>query len=137
MPQLWTETFVSQYFWLLLILLTFYFFIATKVIPNIANAIKARQIVDNKETAIENISFVNDKSIALFGLINKQNFEVNLSPLNWETIQEEWLTNNPENDTTYWIETNLSEESKQQLENDEDFDLSLEEFLQSEENKPA
>ena len=40
MPQLWTETFISQYFWLLLILLTFYYFMATKVIPVIADAMK-------------------------------------------------------------------------------------------------
>ena len=63
MPQLWTETFISQYFWLLFILLTFYYFIATKVIPIIAEAIKARQITDSSEKLLEKISFINDKSI--------------------------------------------------------------------------
>ena len=43
MPQLWTETFVSQYFWLILILLTFNYFFVNKVVPSIAKNIKARR----------------------------------------------------------------------------------------------
>lgn len=133
MPQLWTETFVSQYFWLLLILLTFYYFIATKVIPTIADAIKARQIADTTEKKVETIDFVNDKSISLFNLTSKQDYVVPLTTTNWDVIQTEWLSTNPENDNIYWIDTNLSEESKVQLEIEEDSELTLEEFLQTEE----
>jgi len=49
MPQLWIETFVSQYFWLLAILLTFYVFISTKVIPTISNTLKLRQVTETNE----------------------------------------------------------------------------------------
>ena len=43
MPQLWTETFVSQYFWLIVILVTFNSFFVNKVVPSIAKNIKARK----------------------------------------------------------------------------------------------
>lgn len=133
MPQLWTETFISQYFWLLFILLTFYYFIATKVIPIIAEAIKARQITDSSEKLLEKISFINDKSIKLFNLTSKQDYEIKLLTPNWEIIQTEWLSTNPENDNLYWIETKLTEEGKLQLETEEDSELTLDEFLQTEE----
>ena len=133
MPQLWTETFISQYFWLLLILLTFYYFMATKVIPVIADAMKARQITDTTEKNIETVDFVNDKSISLFNLTSKQDYEIKLTAPNWDIIQTEWLSTNPENDNIYWIDTNLSEESKIQLDIEEDSELTLEEFLQTEE----
>lgn len=133
MPQLWTETFISQYFWLLFILLTFYYFIATKVIPIIASAIKARQITDSSEKLLEKISFINDKSIKLFNLTSKQEYEIKLLTPNWEIIQTEWLSTNPENDNLYWIETKLTEESKLQLDTEEDSELTLDEFLQTEE----
>lgn len=133
MPQLWTETFISQYFWLLFILLTFYYFIATKVIPIIAEALKARQITDSSEKLLEKISFINDKSIKLFNLTSKQDYEIKLLTPNWEIIQTEWLSTNPENDNLYWIETKLTEEGKLQLETEEDSELTLDEFLQTEE----
>ena len=133
MPQLWTETFISQYFWLLFILLTFYYFIATKVIPIIAEALKARQITDSTEKLLEKISFINDKSIKLFNLTSKQDYEIKLLTPNWEIIQTEWLSTNPENDNLYWIETKLTEEGKLQLETEEDSELTLDEFLQTEE----
>ena len=136
MPQLWTETFISQYFWLLLILLTFYYFIATKVIPIIAEAIKARQVTDSSEKQLESspIKDGNDKSIKLFSLTSKQDYEIKLTAPNWEMIQTEWLSTNPENDNIYWVEANLTEESKVQLEVEEDSELTLDEFLQTEEN---
>jgi len=66
MPQLWIETFVSQYFWLLLILFTFYYFITVTVIPTISETLKARQISDNKETKIVTDLDVNEKAVTLF-----------------------------------------------------------------------
>jgi len=134
MPQLWTETFVSQYFWLLVILFTFYYFITTKVIPAIANAIKARQLSDNTEKQTETIAFVNDKSTNLFNTSSKQEITIESVILDGDLIQQEWLTTNPEQDNQYWIENNISEESKDYLNQEEDNDTSLEEFLQSEEN---
>lgn len=43
MPQLWTETIVTQYFWLFVILFAFYYLAVTIYIPQIANTIKARK----------------------------------------------------------------------------------------------
>jgi hypothetical protein len=44
MPQLAVETFVSQYFWLLVSLSGFYVFMVSQVIPNIALTIKSRKV---------------------------------------------------------------------------------------------
>jgi len=46
MPQLWTETIVTQYFWLVLILLGFYYIAVTKIIPQIAFTLKARRFYE-------------------------------------------------------------------------------------------
>ena len=40
MPQLWTETFVTQYFWLVVILLGFYYLAITEILPQIAFTLK-------------------------------------------------------------------------------------------------
>lgn len=47
MPQLWTETIVTQYFWLIVILLGFYYVAVTKLIPQIAFTLKARRILES------------------------------------------------------------------------------------------
>ena len=49
MPQLSIETFVSQYFWLVLIFFTLYFLMVTKFIPLISETLKARNTLDIKE----------------------------------------------------------------------------------------
>ena len=46
MPQLCFETFVSQYFWLVLTLFTLYYIIVTKLLPLISNSFKARSNID-------------------------------------------------------------------------------------------
>ena len=48
MPQLWTETLVTQYFWLVLILLGFYYLAVTTFIPQIAFTLKARKVLDSE-----------------------------------------------------------------------------------------
>ncbi len=132
MPQLWTETFITQYFWLLLILLTFYYFINTKVIPIIASNIKARQISDSSEISIENLSFINDKSINLFNIISKYQYLNPMDNTNWDSIQNEWLLTNPEDNTIYWVENNFLSNNNINID-EEELDLTLEEFLQNEE----
>ena len=132
MPQLWTETFVTQYFWFIFILLVFYFFIATKFIPNVANTLKARQINENTEIKSENVT--NTKTSDLFNQNIKQEHNILLSLPNWETIQNEWLLTKPEENNQYWIESTLTNESKEQLNIVEEEELSLEEFLKSDEN---
>lgn len=131
MPQLWTETFITQYFWLLLILLTFYYFIATKVIPVISESIKARQITETDKTT-EAVNFINDKSINLFSSTTKQDYETLITTINWDTVNIDWLSTNPENDTMNFIDSVLINETKIEIE--EENEMTLEEFLQSEEN---
>ena len=55
MPQLSIETFVSQYFWLVLIFFTLYFLMVTKFIPLISETLKARNTVDSKIKVQKNL----------------------------------------------------------------------------------
>lgn len=43
MPQLWTETIVTQYFWLVVVLFGFYYLAVTQIIPQIAFTLKTRK----------------------------------------------------------------------------------------------
>lgn len=47
MPQLNLETFVTQYFWLIVLLTIFYILCATIVIPKVATIFKTRQRLEN------------------------------------------------------------------------------------------
>lgn len=47
MPQLAIETFVSQYFWLVLILGTFYWISVTQIIPSISETLKTRRKIES------------------------------------------------------------------------------------------
>lgn len=47
MPQLNLETFVTQYFWLIVLLTFFYILCATIVIPKVATIFKTRQRLEN------------------------------------------------------------------------------------------
>jgi hypothetical protein len=66
MPQLAIETFVSQYFWLLVFLVTFHYVTSNVVIPNVVTTLRARKVVasDSEETeASESESLVERDSI--------------------------------------------------------------------------
>ena len=53
MPQLWTETMVSQYFWLTFIFFTLYIINATRIIPQIAFALKSRRFLGNLTSSLD------------------------------------------------------------------------------------
>lgn len=53
MPQLWIETWVSQYFWLLVVLVFFHYFMVNNVIPTIATIFKIRKTLGAKEDNLE------------------------------------------------------------------------------------
>lgn len=56
MPQLDTVTFMSQYFWFMLIFLLIYFRVVIYYLPNIARTLKLRYKIKNKDQAeINNI----------------------------------------------------------------------------------
>jgi hypothetical protein len=48
MPQLWTETIVTQNFWLIVIIIGFYYIAVTKLIPQIAFTLKARRTLETE-----------------------------------------------------------------------------------------
>ena len=125
MPQLWTETFVTQYFWLLLILFTFYYFISTDVIPKISNNIKARQISEEEALEIEEQEELNSIS----QLFNKQSIHVSTERIQWETVQTEWLASHPEENEKLWVEAKISEETLTELQNTDEEEQTLEEFV--------
>jgi hypothetical protein len=65
MPQLWTETFVTQYFWLVAILLGFYYIASLKIIPQIANTLKVRRelgSIDNQGLSAKASSNIVEKT---------------------------------------------------------------------------
>ena len=49
MPQLSIETFVTQYAWLMVILLTFYYFNVTEFIPRVSETLKLRNKIENEQ----------------------------------------------------------------------------------------
>jgi len=55
MPQLWIETWVGQFFWLLVILFIFHFYMVNNVIPTIATILKIRKTLGAKEEAITDL----------------------------------------------------------------------------------
>ena len=103
----------------------------TKVIPAISNTIKTRQITDSSDVKSETVVDTNVKTTDLFNLNSKQEHSVQLALPSWENVQNDWLSTTPENNNIYWIETNLSEESKLQLEELEENELSLEDFVEN------
>lgn len=50
MPQLSIETFVTQYFWLVVTLMVFYFLAVTQILPKIGNILKTRQEIESAST---------------------------------------------------------------------------------------
>lgn len=56
MPQLWIETWVTQYFWLLVIMFFFHFYMVNKVIPSIATILKIRKTLNIKTESSNNVT---------------------------------------------------------------------------------
>jgi len=70
MPQLSIETFISQYFWLVVVLMMFHFIVSSTIIPNIILTLKAREVVEESSaddtelfslTSLVNTTFSSDK----------------------------------------------------------------------------
>lgn len=126
MPQLWTETFVTQYFWLLIILFTFYYFILNQVIPRIAESLKSRQLTEEANTKTSEEDEVTNTS-ALFAPI-KQELDAQ-EKTTWEGVQSEWLSTNPEENELFWAKATISEETEEYIEYGDIAEQSLEDFV--------
>ena len=111
MPQLSIETFVSQYFWFISILLIFYFIAITQVIPRIAEIMKTRQKTaeptdialatsnevspeererDNTSTIFSNIG----KNVALTDEALRTDTDKSHSEIELKKASELWVKNN-------------------------------------------
>jgi len=62
MPQLSIETYVTQYFWLVVILFTFYYLSATKFLPKIAELLKTRKKIESEASGVS-LSSVDNNNI--------------------------------------------------------------------------
>lgn len=74
MPQIALETFVTQYFWMLIILGFFYYFVANTVLPQIALIYKTRKTLEDSSITSDKDSSDSSVSTKLSTLID--------SPLN-------------------------------------------------------
>ena len=89
MPQLSLETFVSQYFWLVVLFFYFYFQMVNWVIPKISQIIKIRKEVSNVEAtdsgkASDLLGFDGPISIASTPSISSTTAsDLNKTVLNW------------------------------------------------------
>ena len=62
MPQLWTETMVSQYFWLVTVFFILYIINATRIIPQIAYAIKSRRFLGNEASSAVSLDLASNST---------------------------------------------------------------------------
>lgn len=97
MPQLHIETFVTQYFWLVVCLFVFYYINAVEILPSISEILKIRQKLEiskdeKKEKDIEGESIKEGKSIITEASTIKQqtiiikntyNKELSVANINW------------------------------------------------------
>lgn len=93
MPQLNIETFVTQYFWLIVILFGFYIVVVTTIIPSIASSFKLRKKLTVSEDAAEELNSSASTQEAVWTL--------NVSHALWEGDKSSTLSNSG------WIEKNL------------------------------
>ena len=81
MPHLAIETYVSQYFWFMLILVVFHTFMTDTVIPRISSLIKARKAsvksVEGSAVVVEELSGV---ALANNTLALTANYSVGVTP---------------------------------------------------------
>jgi len=91
MPQLWIETWVGQYFWLLVILFCFHFYMVNTVIPTIATIFKIRKTLGIKQ----------DEVTADSKLLDPDSLKIDLttstpeiaSTTNFGSVRSSWIKN--------------------------------------------
>ena len=96
MPQLNIETFVTQYYWLIVVLFGFYIVVVTAIIPSIASALKLRKKLTLSDDAPEGVS-ASEAETASAGFNISVPHEV-YAPVDLKTL---YFSNND------WIKSNL------------------------------
>jgi type II secretory pathway component PulF len=64
MPQLSVETFVTQYFWLLIVFFALFLFFCLFFIPKISNVKKIRKLLESSEVSFSTV--YSHSSVSLF-----------------------------------------------------------------------
>lgn len=94
MPQLAIETYFTQYFWLIVILLTFYYLLATKILPEIAEILKTRKKIDSITVTTSTVSEnqLNNKINTLFSeIITVPTTTTRKSKITFKTVRRNWI----------------------------------------------
>jgi len=134
MPQLWVETFVSQYFWLLLTFLTLYLFIYNFVLPNISLSYKARNIQQNVELVIKEEQ--NENELAK-NITNLNQTTTNIEK--FDNVDLLWFNTNPQDAIKDTIENSIEKEDYFEFQDweiswdaeDDNIEISEEDFVET------
>lgn len=95
MPQLSIETYVTQYFWLIVFLATTYILSATFYLPKFAELIKIRKKLEfTSSLVIDNVSSSKSKRI-LSDILRTYNFSSPVVKLdnNFTSVIQNWVNN--------------------------------------------
>lgn len=92
MPQLWIETWVGQYFWLLVVLFLFHFYMVNSVIPTIATILKIRKTLGAKQDDVTNTNSNLPDTDSLKVDLSTSVPEVS-STTNFTSARSSWISN--------------------------------------------
>lgn len=93
MPQLSIETYVTQYFWLVVILGVFYYYISTQIVPKIGEIKKTRAQIaaETPATSSSNIAYATTQNIQLGLLYNLNKVGDNKVGELLENMNQKWV----------------------------------------------
>lgn len=89
MPQLWIETWVGQFFWLLFVLFIFHFYMVNNVIPTIATILKIRKTL-GEDATIETTGQENTELKITLPAANVKTASIT----NFASARANWIKNN-------------------------------------------
>lgn len=100
MPQLALETYISQYFWLLVIFFGFYWLSITQILPRIALLMKSRNKISELSIldSLEQTSIQTDKNILegdiKYEIVSEKSYKKSTSDVRnkkWSRFLKKWL----------------------------------------------
>ena len=98
MPQLSIETFVSQYFWFIVILLAFYYFAITKVIPKLSIILKTRNktsLISQDNSVVSSIDSSKASTVFLNSNLKTDSLEIKNTDFTvFKQTSATWVKNN-------------------------------------------
>ena len=89
MPQMMIETFVSQFFWLIVFFFILNFYMSTTGVPSIARTLKIRKKASFKGDSATGLNEVIDFSLSLPNTVSEKP-----STISFNKARENWLQKN-------------------------------------------